>query len=71
MWPRCQSVSINTVGLCAHNEEWPFEKVWAIIPNFVLQDAQLLVRCYAVKCDKVNEITKNARTLNVSKKLMT
>jgi hypothetical protein len=71
MRPRGKSVSINTVGLCTHNEEWPFQKVRTIVPNFMLQNAQLLVWCNAVKRYKVNEITENSCTLNMAKELMT
>jgi hypothetical protein len=70
MWPRSKSVSINAVGLGANNEEWPFKKVRAIIPNFVLQDAQLLIGRNAVKSDKVDEIAENTRTLDMAKELM-
>jgi hypothetical protein len=71
MRPRSKSVSINTVCLGANNEEWPFKKVWAIIPNFMLQNAQLLIGRNAVKSDKVDEIAKYSRTLDMAKELMT
>ena len=71
MRPSSKSVGIDAVGLCANDDERSFEKVGSIVSDFVLQDAQLLIGSYAVKCDKINEIAQDARTLNMSKELMT